>query len=239
VFLHGCSGLGNSGKPFSSYLAWEEILKQQGYAVLMVDSAGSRGFGSTCGGGEGRKTMYRERPGDAYAALSYLQSRPEIDPVRVFLIGWSQGGGIVLLTVSSKSIGRLDPAPGHDFRAAIAFYPAACSKRLQTVPFTEVEPDAWSTVAPLLILQGEADNWTLAGPCVTFVESVQARGEPVEIVVYPDAVHSFDAPDMPVHERAGGRTSSGKPPLVGTHPEAREDAIARVIAFLNSHNADQ
>ena len=66
--------------------------------------------------------------------------------------------------------------------------------------------------------------------------AVRELGEDVEIVVYPDAVHSFDAPNMPVHERLGLLTASGKPPLVGTDPEAREDAIKRVIAFLDQAN---
>lgn len=231
VFLHGCGGLGSGGQPRATYRAWEEILLDAGYAVLMVDSAGSRGFGSTCGG-EGRKAMYQERPGDAYAALAYLQSRPEIDPAGVSLIGWSQGGGIVLLTVSAKSIGRPVPPPARDFRSAIAFYPAACSKRLQTKPFTDVDPDDWSTVMPLLVLQGGADNWTLAAPCVTFIESLQARGEPAEIVVYPGAVHSFDAPGIPVHEREGLKTPSGAAPLLGTDEAARAAAIERVLMFL-------
>ena len=236
VLLHGCGGLIRNGGPSSFYQSWRDILGEAGYAVLMVDSAGSRGFGSTCGGGTVRKAMYEKRPGDAYAALNYLQALPEVDPSRISLIGWSQGGGIVLLTVSSESIGRPQPAPSPDFRAAVAFYPAACSKRLQSRPFTHVEPGNWSTVAPLLVLQGGADNWTLAAPCKTFVDSVRELGEDVEIVVYPDAVHSFDAPNMPVHERLGLLTASGKPPLVGTDPEAREDAIKRVIAFLDQAN---
>ena len=232
VMLHGCSGLARHGQIFRSYRAWARILTRAGYAVLAVDSAGSRGFGRTCGPSPARKVMYREGPGDAYAALRYLRTRTEIDGARVYLIGWSQGGGITLLTVNSESIGRVALTPPHDFRAAVAFYPAACSDKLQHHPYTSVLPGTWRTVAPVLILHGAADNWTLPGPCVDFVDGLKRRGEPVDITVYPDAAHGFDALDMPLRRRTDVKTARGDAPVVGTHEGARRAAIAAVLAFL-------
>jgi len=234
VFLHGCSGLGSQGRIFSTYEAWADHLNGAGYAVLMVDSAGSRDLGRTCGPGEGRTRMYRERPGDAYGALAYLQSRPDIDPARVSLVGWSQGGGIALLSIVAQSIGRPSPPPEHDFNVAVAFYPAACSITRQSKPYTQVDQGTWAPVAPLLVLQGGADNWTPPVRCVLFIDTVRARGHPVEIVVYPGAYHAFDAPAMPVRERTGVTMHDGNHPIVGTDEAAREDALARVLDFLNA-----
>jgi dienelactone hydrolase len=67
------------------------------------------------------------------------------------------------------------------------------------------------------------------------VEEVQGRGEPVEIVLYPDAVHAFDAPNMPVRERKGAKTGFGTAPLVGTNEKARQAAIKAVLTFLAEH----
>ncbi|MCP4409363.1 MAG: prolyl oligopeptidase family serine peptidase [Gammaproteobacteria bacterium] len=201
----------------------------------MIDSAGSRGFQRTCGRVPGRSVMYRERPGDAYTGLQYLQELEGIDDERIFLIGWSQGGGIALLAMNTESIGRPDPAPAQDFRAAVAFYPAACSNRLQSLPYTTVKQGRWRTVAPILILQGAADNWTPPEPCMEFVAEVRSRGEPVEIILYPGAVHAFDAPDMPVHRRSNIKTSRGEAPLVGTNVAARNDAIQTLLQFLSRH----
>jgi len=237
VFLHGCSGLGGAGGVYASYRDWSDHLVAAGFAVLMVDSAGSRGLGRTCGASPARPRMYRERPGDAYAALAFLQTRNSVDPMRIGLVGWSQGGGIVLLTIASESVGRPTPTPAHDFKAAVAFYPSACSERLQSRPYTTVGPGQWRPIAPLLVLQGGADNWTRPEPCVAFVEAVRARGHPVEIVVYPGAVHSFDAPDRPVRPRTGITTARGEHPLVGTDEAARKDAFARVTAFLRARLA--
>ena len=74
--------------------------------MLVVDSATSRGFGQTCSAGPDRITMWRDRPKDAYAALQYLQAQPFVQADRVGVMGWSQGGGVVLLTINDKSIGR-------------------------------------------------------------------------------------------------------------------------------------
>lgn len=234
VFLHGCSGLTVFGRIIGLYDAWSRILTDAGYAVLMIDSKGSRGLGRTCEPGVGRARMYRERPGDAYAGLDFLQKRPAVDPERIFLIGWSQGGGVAFLTMNTLSIGRPDPPPQHDFRRAVAFYPGKCARRLHEAPYTAVEPGAWATVGPILILHGGKDNWTPAGPCKAFVAALQAAGQPVEIVVYPDAVHAFDAPNLPLRARTDVTTWRGEAPLVGTNETARKAAIEAVLEFLAS-----
>src|SRR5882757_2159512 len=70
VLMHGCSGLLNAkGRILPIYQAWMRALVVQGYVVLTVDSASSRGFGQTCSASPDRITMYRDRPKDAYAAL--------------------------------------------------------------------------------------------------------------------------------------------------------------------------
>ena len=232
IFLHGCSGLGLFDGVFDTYRSWAKILDAAGYAILMVDSAGPRGFGRTCSASRERAVMYRERPSDAYSALEYLQARQDVDAERIFLIGWSQGGGIVLLTMNTESIGRPNPKPKHDFRAAIALYPAKCVGHLQTRRYTTVAPGTWRTVAPILILQGAEDNWTPAEPCAAFIAELQSRNEPVHIFVYPDAHHSFDAPNMPVHERSGEKAPGGGVPVVGTNEAARTSAIEAALQFL-------
>jgi dienelactone hydrolase len=200
VLMHGCSGLLNAkGRIFPIYQAWMRALVVQGYVVLAVDSATPRGFGQTCTAGPDRLTMSRDRPRDAYAALQYLQAQPFVQADRIGLMGWSQGGGVVLLTINDKSIGR--PAGlVRDFRAAFAFYPGACSERLQSKPFTQVEPQGWTTQVPLLLLFGEADTWTPFGPCEAFVAAAKGRGNPIELKSYPMAVHAFDAPNLPRRE---------------------------------------
>src|SRR3954447_10676172 len=234
VMLHGCSGLLDpKGRIIPLYRAWMRALFAQGYDVLTVDSAASRGFTQTCTVGPQRMTMHRDRPKDAYAALQYLQAQASVQPERIALMGWSQGGAVVLLSINDKSLGR--PAGlGHDFKAAVAFYPGACSERLQSRPFTEVEPQGWTTQLPLLVLFGAADTWTPLPPCEAFLDAAKARGNPIELKVYPNALHAFDAPNRPRTELPAYRSGNGPMPVVGTDPEARADAFPRVMEFLKN-----
>lgn len=232
VFLHGCSGIGVSGSLSSTYSAWARHLNEVGIAALIIDSLTPRGFVSACGNVPARKVMYRQRPLDAYAGLAYLQSRADIIGDRIGLMGWSQGGGITLLTINSRGIGKPVPPPGHGFKAAVALYPSACSDRLQSEPYTRVKRGTWETDAPLLVLHGAKDNWTRPEPCKAFVKAAQKRGEPVSITIYPDAAHSFDAPNLPLRRRSSPRLADGSYPLLGTDQAARKDAMQRVAEFF-------
>ena len=235
VLMHGCSGLNDKkGRILGLYRAWARALAVQGYVTLTVDSATPRGLGQTCSRGPDSRRMWRDRPKDAYGALQYLQAQPFVKPDHIALMGWSQGGGVTLLTINDKSIGRPEGL-AQDFRAAVSFYPGACNEKYQSKPFTQVEPGGWTTKMPLLLLMGEADTWTQFGPCEVFLAAAKARGNPIEIKSYPGAVHAFDSPDLERRELPQYRTGDGPIPLEGTYEEARADSILRVLAFLKQH----
>ncbi|WP_375776857.1 dienelactone hydrolase family protein [Bradyrhizobium sp. ma5] len=235
VLMHGCSGLNdNKGRIFGLYRAWARALAVQGYVTLIVDSATPRGLGQTCSSGPDRPRMWRERPKDAYGALQYLQAQPFVKPDRIALMGWSQGGGVALLSINDKSIGR-PAALAQDFAVAVSLYPGACSEIYQSRPFTNVEPNSWTTRVPLLVLIGEADVWTPFKPCDAFIAAAKARGNPVELKSYPGAVHAFDAPNLPRTELPQYPMHDGAIPVIGTDPEARKDAFPRVLDYLKQY----
>jgi dienelactone hydrolase len=232
VMMHGCSGLlAKNGRFFPIYRAWARTLLEQGYVVLVVDSATSRGFGQTCSAGAARRTMWLNRPKDAYAALSYLQAQPFVRADRIALMGWSQGGGVALLSINDKSSGRPSELKD-DFAAAVSFYPGACSETWQSKPYTPVEPQGWTTRVPLLVLMGDADTWTPLPPCEAFLSAAKVRGNPIELKTYANAVHGFDAPNTARHELPQYQSPDGRIPIVGTDKDARADAFTRVPAFL-------
>jgi dienelactone hydrolase len=189
--------------------------------VLHVDSLSSRGERSLCGQGDDRRVrMSVERARDAYAALLFLQARADVRADAVALMGWSNGGGTVLWTLSRDSRAR-PVGLRHDFAAGVAFYPG-CRALAQ-------RRHAWQPVAPVLLLVGEADDWTPAPPCI---DLAARTGAALELRVYPGAHHDFDAPDAPLRVRTGvGTTASGTATL-GTDPAGRADALRRVPEFL-------
>jgi len=223
--LHGCSGmLGPDGNMFPILRDWAAELTRLGYVVLLVDSFGPRRHGEMCSINGFDYRLYQKRPKDAYGALWYLQAQPFVRGDRIAAIGWSQGGGVVLLSIPTQSLGRPANLPQGDFRAAVAFYPGSCND--------EHLPAGWTSTIPLLILQGAEDVWTPLAPCKAFADGAVARGARIEMQVYPGAYHAFDAPNRPRTELPNYVTRAGVVPIIGTDPAARADAFARVPAFL-------
>jgi dienelactone hydrolase len=223
VLLHGCGGMRSaSGEVTARDADWGRRLAALGYVVLHLDSLSPRGERSLCAQGVGRRVrMSVERARDAYAALVFLQARADIRPDAIALMGWSNGGGTVLWSLSRDN--RARPAGlRHDFAAGVAFYPG-CRTLSQ-------RGEAWRPVAPVLLLAGEADDWTPSRPCV----DLAARTDPslIELRVYPAAHHGFDAPDTKLRVRGWVGTTASGTATVGTDPAGRADALHRVPNFL-------
>jgi dienelactone hydrolase len=220
VALHGCGGPNDSRGGLSRrHRDWAERWVGQGYAVLFPDSFGSRGFGSLCNTRDREVRPGRERAADVAGARTYLQARRDIRADAISLVGWSNGGSTVLHAIRPEARAN-DGRP--DFARAVAFYPG-CRLPAQRGATARL---------PLLLLIGEADNWTPPEPCRAYA----AQAGRVQLVTYPSAVHGFDDPASRLRERSGlGFTADGSGRArVGTDPQARADAIGRVTAFLGN-----
>jgi dienelactone hydrolase len=220
VALHGCGGVnGRSGSLSARHSDWADRLVAAGFIVLFPESFGSRGAtGQQCTTRDRVTRPSRERVGDANAARAFLQARADVKADAVSLLGWSNGGSTVLYTVAAGA-----PADGKpDFAKAVAFYPGC------RVP---LERGNWHARLPLLILIGEADDWTAAEPCRQLAKT---GGASVSLVTYQGAYHDFDSPTGRLRERRGLAFTADKSGVAhqGTDPKARADAIARVPAFL-------
>jgi dienelactone hydrolase len=225
VALHGCGGLGSRSKLNARHADWAERLTALGMIVIFPDSFGSRGLGSQCLVTDRTVRPNKERVSDAYAARAYLLARSDVQPDRISLLGWSNGASSVLWSIARDRRPR-DDRP--DFRAAVAFYPGC-----RTVAQAAERRD-WVSRLPLLLLIGEADTWTPAGPCRQVVKAASDDGRLAAIISYPGAAHDFDHPSLQLTKRTGlafTGDNSGEA-LVGTDPAAREDAVRRVPAFL-------
>lgn len=226
VALHGCGGLwSRRGLLTSRDFDWGTRLRNTGYVVLFPDSFTPRGQKQgICSLKDRTIQPTRERPRDAYGALRFLQSQPFVRPDRVGLLGWSNGGSTVLASIAVRlPIRPADAERG--FRTAVAFYPG-CRISL--------ERSWWKPAVPLSIFIGASDDWTPAEPCVELGERARALGVAMEVTTYPGAYHGFDAPNTPLQVRTGVATTASGQAMVGTHPEARRDAIERTLAIFRA-----
>ncbi len=211
VALHGCGGL----SPLLER-RWGAALRERGHIVLFPDSFASRGLGSQCREQQRVVTAGGLRRLDALAAARWLATRPGTPAGGVVLMGWSDGGSTVL--AAGRAAAELEPGL---LRGLVAFYPG-CRGTARNL--------AWRPAAPLLMLHGEADDWTPIAPCRDLAARV---GAAVTLLAYPGAQHGFDveAPmrvlrNIPSSQRDDGTVH------VGGDPAARADALVRVPAFL-------
>lgn len=224
IGLHGCGGRDTrEGRVSARFRVWAERFVAQGFVVLLPDSFGPRGHSEVCTQRPQAITVALHRPRDAQGALAWLAGQPYARADRVMLVGWSHGGGGTLAALDTGRRAVPRPPSGAQFRAAVAFYPGC---RL-----AEGRGD-WRTPIPLLVLNGEADDWTPVEPCYALLERTRRQGLPVELKTYPGAHHAFDEPQGKVRQRSDVGSKQGGTVTLGPDPAARSDAYERVAAFL-------
>ena len=236
VIAHDCSGLGprSSGAP----ARWARELVGRGYAVLIPDSFGSRGFpdGVCTDASPSRVNVSpAARARDADAALAHARTLPDVDGRRVGLMGGSHGGSTTLASMLAPEggAGTLAQAKRAGFAAAVALYPS-CDPAARV---WQSESGVYRPIAPLLILIGQKDDWTPAEPCRRPAEAAQTAGYPVTIKIYPGAHHAFDSPNPVryVPTRINRHAPGGRGATTGGDPAAWADAIREVAAFFDRY----
>lgn len=174
VVLHGSNGRALISERITAarFISW-------GYVYLAVDSFGSRSESRI-----GDYAQFRQASADvemdALGALEFLATKPFINADHVGVLGFSFGGGEALQVVSTDGPREI---VRHQFKAAIAYYPSPCAA-------------ARSVAAPTLILVGELDDAAPASVCRGVLAHPDDGTAPVKLVVYPDAYHDFDKPNL-------------------------------------------
>jgi dienelactone hydrolase len=136
---------------------------------------------------------------DGYRALELLSKHPRINPDRIGCLGISLGARGCLY-VNVKRFQNMWGIPGLDFAASVPFYPPC------NVIWNE---DDEITDTPIRIHIGELDTYLPFDSCVNYVDRLKAKGKDVDIKVYPDAHHGFDA-KMIFRTQSGGTATKMK-----------------------------
>jgi dienelactone hydrolase len=221
VVLHGCGGVEKNA------WEWAEWLAANGYVGLVVDSFAPRNRQSICSQPLGH---HEYRIQDAFGAAAWLQQQPYVDRARIGVMGFSHGGGMAMVLALEE--GRQFTAPAAPrFRVSVPFYPGGCGVALSPAGRQLL---AARVRVPTLVLHAAKDDWTPVAPCQAWVEAARGRGDPISIIVYPDAHHGFDMVDRPVTRRPFTRAdeSGARGVTVGGSVAARDAARRDLLVFL-------
>jgi carboxymethylenebutenolidase len=140
---------------------------------------------------------------DVAAASGWLLAQPGIE--RVAMIGFSAGGHLAYLAAARLPISRAAVLYG-------GWLPGAEFPIGQPCPTLDLTP---GITGRILYLVGEDDFLIDAGQRAQIRAALEAAGTDHEMVTYPGTGHAFFWPGTPEYR-----------------PQARDDAWARVLAFL-------
>src|SRR5262245_51435874 len=178
-----------------------ERLRALGHVVIFVDYLGRRGL-KTCAG----PVTHDDAARDLLSAAAWLKSQATVDPARITAMGWSYGARAVLVALARHTEGNVP------FSRVVVHYPDC--RALQP----------WKGAVPVLMLLGGNDDMTPAKLCQEAVTKLAVPAA-VRIVVYPEALHAFDVPELPAKMRSGLAT-------IGYDPQAAAAAQKEIEQFL-------
>ena len=181
---------------------FNQYLAQQGYVVFSLDNRGTprRGaaFGGALYGVQGTVEV-----DDQLAGAKWLQAQPWIDPARIGVYGWSNGGYMALMMLSKASdtyACGVAGAPVTDW----GLYDTHYTERYMNLPAANADGYRNGRVlthvdglkSPLLLIHGMADDNVLFSNSTVLMSALQKRAQPFELMTYPGAKHGLSGADL-------------------------------------------
>ncbi|WP_119717494.1 S9 family peptidase [Cognatilysobacter tabacisoli] len=187
---------GRSDHFFNQYLA------QQGYVVFSVDNRGTPRRGAAFGGAlYGRQGTVEVE--DQLKGVEWLRKQPWVDPARIGVHGWSNGGYMTLMLLAKGADAYrcgVAGAPVTDW----ALYDTHYTERYMGLPKDNVAGYREASVfthldgirpGALLLVHGMADDNVLFSNSTKLMSELQKRGTAFELMTYPGAKHGLSGAD--------------------------------------------
>ena len=187
---------GRSDGFFNQYLA------QQGYVVFSLDNRGTPRRGAAFGGAlYGRQGTVEVD--DQLRGVAWLKAQPFVDPARIGVYGWSNGGYMTLMLLAKHSEAYacgVAGAPVTDW----ALYDTHYTERYMDHPQANAAGYREASVfthldglhAKLLLVHGMADDNVLFSNSTKLMSELQKRATPFELMTYPGAKHGLRGSDL-------------------------------------------
>ncbi len=176
---------------------FNQYLAQQGYVVFSLDNRGTprrgRDFGGALYGVQGTVEV-----ADQLKGVEWLKAQPWVDPARIGVHGWSNGGYMTLMLLAKASdhyACGVAGAPVTDW----GLYDTHYTERYMGLPAgneagyreARIEIHLDGLRSRLLLIHGMADDNVLFSNSTALMSGLQKRGQPFELMTYPGAKHGL------------------------------------------------
>jgi dipeptidyl-peptidase-4 len=176
---------------------FNQYLAQQGYVVFSLDNRGTprrgRNFGGALYGVQGTVEV-----ADQLRGVAWLKQQPWVDPARIGVQGWSNGGYMTLMLLAKASdtyACGVAGAPVTDW----GLYDSHYTERYMNLPANNTKGYEAARVlahidglrSRLLLIHGMADDNVLFTNSTSLMSALQKRGQPFELMTYPGAKHGL------------------------------------------------
>jgi len=140
---------------------------------------------------------------DQLRGVEWLKSQPFVDPARIGVHGWSNGGYMTLMLLARHSEAYacgVAGAPVTDW----ALYDTHYTERYMDLPRANEAGYREASVfthlgglrSKLLLIHGMADDNVLFTNSTQLMSDLQKRGTPFELMTYPGAKHGLRGSDL-------------------------------------------
>ncbi|MCL4846052.1 MAG: S9 family peptidase [Acidobacteria bacterium] len=205
----------NQWNPIFAYLA------ESGYVLLFVNHRGSNGYG----------TGFRDLPKgdwgfaqlkDIESAAALLKARPDVDPARVGMLGYSMGGYLTMLALTARpalfaagitvfGLGEIVGDPDRSSRNYVWHIGGTEAEKPDEYRARSPVTHAAQMQAPMLILHSDGDPIEPVTKVHNFTQALDRHGKPYEVRIYTNEAHGLRQLDHQL------------------------DAYERVVRFLDRH----
>ena len=183
---------------------FDNLMAKEGYIMVAIDNRGATGISKTLENTLGANPAAAETD-DLVAGVRWLKAQPWVDPSRVGVYGWSNGGTTTLnlMTRSKEFKAGIAGAPVTDWR----FYDSKWAESLLKLP--QDRPDVYDSTSLvkraanlsgcLLLIYGTYDDNVHPQNEQAFMNALIAAGKLYQAVIYPMRKHGFVDTPAKIH----------------------------------------
>ncbi|ADU14379.1 S9 family peptidase [Asticcacaulis excentricus] len=174
------------------------LFQEAGYIVFTLDNRGTPNRSVKF-----QRAIYKQFGGpdidDQIMGAKWLQSLPYVDPAKIGIMGWSQGGFVTLMALTAKDTPFVAGAAGAP-PTEWGLYDTAYTERYMSTPQANAENYAKYDVVnrldnlkpgSLLLMHGMADDNVILQNTTRVVDALQKRSIPFELMLFPGDRHGI------------------------------------------------